>query len=101
VGATAVTIAVAHVSDGFLPAFVLGIFGNTLVCLAVWLCVSARTTTDTMLAIIPPVTAFVAAVYWFISLRARSDNPVVRAWRHLARSRAEADRAAHDPGETP
>jgi formate/nitrite transporter len=42
VGATAVTIAVAKVSYGFLPAFVLGVFGNALVCLAVWLCFSAR-----------------------------------------------------------
>jgi len=34
---------------------------NALVCLAVWLCYSARTTTDKILAIIPPITAFVAA----------------------------------------
>jgi formate transporter len=61
VGDTAVTIAVAKVNHGFLPAFVLGVFGNALVCLAVWLCVSARTTTDKILAIIPPITAFVAA----------------------------------------
>jgi formate transporter len=61
VGATAVKIAVAKVSYGFLPAFVLGVFGNALVCLTVWLCVSARTTTDKILAIIPPITAFVAA----------------------------------------
>jgi formate transporter len=166
VGATAVTIAVAKVNHGFLPAFVLGVFGNALVCLAVWLCFSARTTTDKILAIVPPITAFVAAgfehsvanmyvipialfirgdasvvdrlgqaagrlahltwtgffldnlvpvtlgnlvggvvmvaaVYWFIYLRARADNRVVRTWRHLARSRAGADRAAHDPGETP
>ena len=40
---------------------VLGIFCNALVCLAVWLCMSARTTTDKILAIIFPITAFVAA----------------------------------------
>ncbi len=34
---------------------------NALVCLAVWLCYSARTTTDKILAIVPPITAFVAA----------------------------------------
>ena len=34
---------------------------NALVCLAVWLTYSARTTTDKILAIIFPVTAFVAA----------------------------------------
>jgi len=61
VGATAVTIATAKVSHGVLPAFALGVFGNALVCLAVWLCVSARTTTDKILAIVPPITAFVAA----------------------------------------
>ena len=63
VGATAVKIAVAKVGYGFLPAFVLGVFGNALVCLAVWLCFSARTTTDKILAIIPPITAFVAASF--------------------------------------
>jgi hypothetical protein len=34
---------------------------NVLVCLAVWLCFSARTTTDRILAIVPPVAAFSAA----------------------------------------
>ena len=38
----------------------LGVFCNALVCLAVWLSFSARTTTDKILAIIPPITAFVA-----------------------------------------
>jgi formate transporter len=61
VGATAVKIAVAKVSCGFLSASVLGVFGHAWVCLAGWLCFSTRTTTDTMLAIIPPMTAFVAA----------------------------------------
>jgi formate transporter len=56
-----VEIAVANVTYGVLPALVLGVFGKALVCLAVWLCFSARTTTDKMLAIIPPMTAFVAA----------------------------------------
>src|SRR5262249_26219384 len=31
------------------------------VCIAVWLCYSARTTGDKILAIVPPITAFVAA----------------------------------------
>ena len=39
----------------------LGAFCNALVCLAVWLCYSARTTADKVLAIIPPIAAFVAA----------------------------------------
>jgi formate/nitrite transporter len=42
-------------------AFLLGVFANVLVCLAVWLCLAARTVTDKVLAIVPPITAFVAA----------------------------------------
>lgn len=45
----------------FFQAIALGIMCNALVCLAVWLCYSARTTADRILAIIPPITAFVAA----------------------------------------
>jgi formate/nitrite transporter len=61
VGATALTIANAKVHDDFPSAFALGAFCNALVCLAVWLCFSAHTTTDKILAIVPPITAFVAA----------------------------------------
>lgn len=35
--------------------------GNVLVCLAVWLSYSARTTADRILAVVPPIAAFVAA----------------------------------------
>lgn len=45
----------------FVQAVALGIMCNALVCLAVWLCYSARTTTDKILSIIFPITAFVAA----------------------------------------
>jgi formate transporter len=61
VGATALTIANTKVNYDFLSAFALGVFCNALVCLAVWLCFSARTTADKILAIVPPITAFVAA----------------------------------------
>jgi formate transporter len=61
VGATALNIANAKCSLEFWPALILGIYCNALVCLAVWLCFSARTTTDRILAIIFPVTAFVAS----------------------------------------
>jgi formate transporter len=61
VGATALAIANAKVQYDFLPAFTLGAFCNALVCLAVWLCFSARTTADRIVAIVPPITAFVAA----------------------------------------
>jgi formate/nitrite transporter len=42
-------------------AFVSGILANALVCLAVWMTMSARTLTDKVVAIVPPITAFVAA----------------------------------------
>jgi len=42
-------------------AFFLGILCNVLVCLAVWLSYGARTITDKVLAVIFPVSAFVAA----------------------------------------
>lgn len=61
VGVNALNIAHSKVNLDFLPAIILGIFCNALVCLAVWLCMSARTTTDKILAIIFPITAFVAA----------------------------------------
>lgn len=61
VGAIALTAAQAKADMGFVPSLVRGILANVLVCLAVWLCYSARTTTDRILAIVPPVAAFVAA----------------------------------------
>jgi formate transporter len=60
VGATALATAAMKVDYEPLQAFVLGILCNALVCLAVWLTYSARTTTDRILAIIPPIAAFVA-----------------------------------------
>lgn len=52
----------AHNKTGldFMQAVALGILCNALVCLAVWLCYSARTTTDKILSIVFPITAFVA-----------------------------------------
>jgi formate transporter len=61
VGAAALATANAKVNLGFASALALGVMCNTLVCLAVWLTFSARTTTDRILAILPPITAFVAA----------------------------------------
>lgn len=61
VGQTALNIANAKGDLGFLQALVLGMMCNVLVCLAVWLCMSARTTTDKILSILFPITAFVAA----------------------------------------
>ena len=61
VGIAALKIAVGKCDLGFMQAIALGILCNALVCLAVWLTYSARTTIDKIIAIIFPITAFVAA----------------------------------------
>jgi formate transporter len=61
VGLNALNIANSKCHLEFIQAVALGIMCNALVCLGVWLCYSARTTTDRILAIIFPVSAFVAA----------------------------------------
>ena len=61
VGAGALATAAAKVALGPVEAVVRGILGNALVCLAVWLCFSARSNVDKILSIVGPVTAFVAA----------------------------------------
>jgi formate transporter len=61
VGQTALSIASAKTSLGFVEAVALGVLCNALVCLAVWLTYGARTTTDKLLAVVPPIAAFVAA----------------------------------------
>ncbi len=60
VGEQALAIAVAKTDLDFGQAVLLGALCNALVCLAVWLTYSARSTTDKILAIIPPIAAFVA-----------------------------------------
>ena len=60
VGATAISIATVKVSHTWGATFASGILCNALVCLAVWLCYGARTTTDKIMAILFPITAFVA-----------------------------------------
>jgi len=61
VGTAAMKIAAGKCELAFVPALTRGIYCNALVCLAVWLCLSCRTTTDKILAIVFPITAFVAA----------------------------------------
>jgi formate/nitrite transporter len=60
VAMNAVQIAAAKVELGWFEAFVRGVLCNALVCLAVWLCNSARSTTDKILAIVWPIAGFVA-----------------------------------------
>jgi formate/nitrite transporter len=61
VGGKALLIANAKVNMPFLEAFLRGILCNVLVCLAIWLAFSGRSTVDKILAIIFPITAFVAS----------------------------------------
>ena len=61
VGLAALNIALAKANLDPVQAFFLGVMCNALVCMAVWLCYSGHTVTDKILAILFPVTAFVAA----------------------------------------
>ncbi|MCL4802644.1 MAG: formate/nitrite transporter family protein [Burkholderiales bacterium] len=61
VGKAALEIAAGKTALPFLDALLLGVLCNVLVCLAVWLSYGARSVTDKILAIVPPITAFVAA----------------------------------------
>jgi formate transporter len=61
VGQTMLAIGAAKTALPFAQAFFLGILCNVLVCLAVWLCYGAHSTTDKLLAILFPIAAFVAA----------------------------------------
>ena len=59
-GAAAMRIAQSKSSLTFTEGFSRGILCNVFVCLAVWLAMAGRSVTDKILAIILPVTAFVA-----------------------------------------
>lgn len=61
IGIAALKTAIGKTGLDFWQALVLGILCNTLVCLAVWLTYRARSTMDKIMAIIFPITAFVAA----------------------------------------
>ena len=60
VGANALVVAAGKASLGFWPALCRGIMCNILVCLAVWMCLAGRSVTEKILAIVFPITAFVA-----------------------------------------
>lgn len=61
IGNAALNIANSKVNLDFVQAIALGIMCNALVCLAVWLTYSARSTVDKIFSIIFPISAFVAA----------------------------------------
>ena len=60
VGAKAVALASTKAELGLAAAFARGILCNALVCLAVWLTLGGRSVADKILAVLFPITAFVA-----------------------------------------
>jgi formate/nitrite transporter len=63
VGANAMSIANNKVNLDLSEAFFLGVLCNGLVCLAVWLTYSARSLFDKAVAVVFPISAFVASGY--------------------------------------
>jgi formate/nitrite transporter len=61
VGKTALALASAKASLPTIQLFFLAVLCNVLVCLAVWMSFGARSLSDKVMIIIPPITAFVAA----------------------------------------
>ncbi len=61
VGIAYLKIAAAKTALPFWEAFFKGVLCNLLVCLAVWLALAGRSVTDKVLAIVFPISAFVAA----------------------------------------
>lgn len=60
VGETAIQIARTTAGLSLGEALARGLLGNALVCLAVWLAMGGRSVADKILAILFPITAFVA-----------------------------------------
>jgi len=61
VGATYLEIAAAKAALPFGHAFFLAVLCNILVCLAVWMALAGRSVVDRFIAIVLPISAFVAA----------------------------------------
>jgi len=85
-GITAVKIAAYKTSLPFWEAFFKGILCNILVCLAVWLAFAGRNVIDKIIAIVFPISAFVAAGFehsvanmYFISLGMLSQGTIPAA----------------------
>ncbi|MGB6446840.1 MAG: formate/nitrite transporter family protein [Xanthobacteraceae bacterium] len=57
----ALSVAKAKIELPFIVAFFKGVMCNILVCLAVWLAMGGRSVTDKILAVLLPISAFVAA----------------------------------------
>lgn len=61
IGKTYASIAATKVSLPFWTAFFRGVLCNVLVCMAIWMTLAGRSVTDKMIAIVFPISAFVAA----------------------------------------
>lgn len=61
IGLTVITTAAAKISPDVVTLFVKGVLCNLLVCLGVWLAYAGRSVTDKVVALILPISAFVAA----------------------------------------
>lgn len=61
VGNQALSTAAAKCQYDFVQAVALGVLGNAMVCLAVWLTYSAHTVMGRIVAVLFPISAFVAA----------------------------------------
>jgi formate/nitrite transporter len=92
VGAQYINIAVAKCSIPFARAFFSGVLCNVLVCLAVWMAFAGRSVVDKAVAIIIPISAFVAAGFehsianmYFIpmGLLLKADGGVVPGAEHI------------------
>ncbi len=75
VGVQVLETATTKLERSATAAVAVGILGNALICLAVWLSFSARTTADRILAISGPTTAMVAFEF---------DHVVANAYYHVA-----------------
>jgi formate transporter len=91
VGKTYLAIAAAKSSLSLTEAFFRGVLCNVLVCMAVWMTLAGRSVTDKFIAIVFPISAFVAAgfehsianMYLFPlaeMLKAAAGQPVELAW---------------------
>ena len=61
IGSTYLQIAAAKSALPFWEAFFLGVLCNVLVCLAMWMVLAGRSVVDKFIAIVFPISAFVAA----------------------------------------
>jgi len=82
VGKTALTVASAKAALPTVQLFFSALLCNVLVCLAVWMSFGARSATDKVMVIVPPVAAFVAAGFEhsIANLYLLSYGLAIKAW---------------------